>query len=266
MSPPVLDLRPPEREALPLLVSVPHCGTGIPLELEPRLDPEVLRDLPDTDWHLQRLYDFVPALGGTLLTARFSRYVIDLNRDPESRPLYPGRFETGLCPTETFDRRPLYREGQAPDAGEIAERRARYWQPYHDRLAEELAALKERFGFVCLFEAHSIKAEVPALFEGTLPECVVGDAAGAACAPERSEDFREALVAAGRQVAHNQPFRGGYITRHFGDPEGGVHALQLEMRTSNYLLEEAAPWPYDEGRAKILRAHLGAALTAFVSA
>lgn len=265
MSEPVFTLTRPTGPALPLLVSVPHCGIELPEALRARLVPEVARDLPDTDWHLQRLYDFVPGLGGALLTARFSRYLIDLNRDPQSRPLYPGRFETGLCPTQTFERQPLYREGMELDAAEVEGRRERYYLPYHEALQAELERLRQRFGWVCLFEAHSIRSEVPTLFSGRLPECVVGDADGSACDPRRSEAFRAALLVAGRTVAHNAPFKGGYLTRRFGAPEEGVHALQLEMPQSNYLEAQAPPWPFDEGRAKLLRTHLAAALTAFAA-
>jgi N-formylglutamate amidohydrolase len=247
-------------------VSVPHCGTEVPEPIAARLHPEIRSDLPDTDWHLERLYDFVPALGGVLLTARLSRYVVDLNRDPEGRPLYPGRFETGLVPATTFDGAPLYRGGPPPTPDEVLERRQRYYQPYHDALRAEIEALRARFGHVCLFEAHSIRSEVPALFVGRLPECVLGDAGGESCAPEGAEAVHRALVAAGREVSRNQPFRGGFITRHYGDPAAGVHALQLEMRLSNYMASEGPPWPYDVGRAKVLRAHLAAALEAFVSA
>ncbi len=267
MSETFFDLRAPTGEPIPLLVSVPHCGTEIPPALAKRLREAPGRVLPDTDWHLQRLYDFVPAMGGVLLTARYSRYVVDLNRDPEARPLYPGRFETGLLPTETFARQPLYLEGQEPEPGdseEVHQRRDQYYRPYHQKLRDELDRLRARFGTVCLFEAHSIRGEVPALFEGRLPECVVGDAQARSCSPERSAAFRAALVAAGREVAHNTPFQGGYITRAYGQPEEGLHALQLEMPLANYLQSEAPPWTYDEPRAKILRAHLRVALEAYV--
>jgi len=244
-----------------LLVSVPHTGTHLSPGLNARLDPELARDLPDTDWWLDTLYDFVPAMGGALLCAHYSRYVVDLNRPADGKPLYPGRFETGLIPTESFDRKPLYLEGESPEQGERDRRVEVYYRPYHAKLREQLESLRKRFGQVLLVEAHSIRSRVPALFEGSLPDCVVGDNDGASCAPTLSDAFAKALHEAGRKVSRNAPFKGGMITRSYADPSKGVHALQLEMSQELYMIEEP-PFELRTTAVKILKAHLQAAIEA----
>src|SRR5215469_9562846 len=163
----------------PLLVSMPHIGTHIPLRLAENMTAAALA-LPDTDWHVDRLYDFLPALGASVLRATHSRYVIDLNRPPDGAVLYAGARNTELCPTSLFDDRPIYQEGQAPDSAAVAERRRAYWQPYHDRLAAELAAIKARHGYALLFDAHSIRSHVPRFFEGQLWDFNIGTGDGIA--------------------------------------------------------------------------------------
>lgn len=232
----------------PLLVSVPHCGREIPPALAARLVPRALA-LEDTDWHLDKLYDFVRGLGASLLCARFSRYVVDLNRPPDDAPMYPGANNTGLCPTTFFTGEPLYREGAAPERAEVRERVGRYWQPYHDALAGELARLKARHGHAILFDGHSIRSELPWLFEGRLPDLNLGTAAGASCAPS----LRTALAGVlerRREFTHvvDGRFKGGHITRHYGRPADGVHAVQMEMCWRCYL-DEQAPAAWDAARA-----------------
>ena len=238
--------------SVPLLVSVPHCGTAIPDHLAARMTPAALV-LADTDWHVDRLYDFARAAGASMLTARFSRYVVDLNRDPAGQALYPGADNTGVVPVDSFERLPLYRPGQEPGPEEVRRRLASYWQPYHDRLAQELARLKAEFGRAVLFDAHSIRSRVPRFFEGRLPELNLGTAKGASMAP----DFAQRVLALCQAAADYSSvldgrFTGGYITRHYGRPADGVEALQLELSQLTYMDEEP-PFRYRAALADKLR-------------
>ena len=222
---------------VPLLVSMPHVGTDIPDDLAARLTPRALAR-PDTDWHLTRLYDGLEALGASVISARWSRYVIDLNRPPEDSNLYPGLDTTGLCPVDTFDRAPLYHAGAAPDAAEVQRRLERYWRPYHLALRAELDRLLALHGRVVLWDAHSIASQVPRFFEGTLPDLNFGTAQGASAAPALVEAVVGLATAQDRySVAVNGRFKGGHITRHYGQPARGVHAIQLEMSQRVYMDE-----------------------------
>jgi N-formylglutamate deformylase len=227
----------------PLLVSFPHAGAEIPDELAARMTPEALQRA-DVDWHLPRLYDFVVPMGASTITARFARHVIDLNRPPEDASLYPGQDVTGLLPLDTFRKQPLYRPGQGPDAAEAQQRRATYWQPYHDALRAELDRLRALHGSVVLWDAHSIASRLPRFFDGKLPDLNLGTADGRACAPAL-QAAAEAVMARQSQFTHvsNGRFKGGHITRHYGDPGAGIHALQLEMCQSTYM-SEIAPFDY----------------------
>src|SRR3990172_3675636 len=167
----------------PLLVSIPHAGTYVPAPIADRFSAAA-RPLPDTDWHVDRLYDFLGELGAGVIAATPSRFVIDANRAPGDRPLYPGASNTGLCPTTTFDDMPIYQKGMAPDESEIAARRARIWRPYHDRLQAELKALKAKHGVALLWDAHSIRSHVPRFFADRLPDLNFGSAGGTSAAPE----------------------------------------------------------------------------------
>jgi N-formylglutamate deformylase len=249
--------------SIPLLVSMPHVGTDIPDEIAAMLAPIALTRA-DTDWHLDRLYAFAEALGASTLAARWSRYVIDLNRSPEDTNLYPGLDTTGLCPVDTFGRERLYQPGRAPSESEVQRRLQRYWQPYHQQLRAELDRLLALHGRVLLWDAHSIASVVPRLFDGRLPDLNIGTASGTSCAPA----LEHALVAAARDqrdftVAVNDRFKGGYITRQYGQPGRHIHALQLEMCQYLYM-DEAAPFDYRPDRATqvlpVLRKCVGAAL------
>jgi N-formylglutamate deformylase len=247
----------------PLLISMPHVGTELPPELRPRLTPTALQ-VDDTDWHIERLYGFAAELGASVLVARYSRYVIDLNRPPDGSSLYPGQNTTGLCPTTTFDGVPLYADGAEPDAEETAARLAHYWRPYHDALQNELARLRARHGRAFLWDAHSIRSHVPRLFDGELPVFNFGSADGRSCDAQRSER----LLALARQSDHsavlNGRFKGGYITRAYGQPEQGVQAMQLELAQRSYM-EERLPYAYDESAAARTAQHLRALVSAFVA-
>ncbi len=226
----------------PLLISMPHVGTHVPPALAARFSDEARR-VPDTDWHLEQLYDFADALGASVLVATHSRYVIDLNRPPDNQNLYPGQDTTGLCPLDTFDKTPLYRQAQdAPEEAEILARREALWRPYHDQLAAELARLQGCHGAVALWDAHSIRSVLPRFFEGKLPDLNLGTANGASCDPALAQQLLSiAQATPGYRAVLNGRFKGGYITREYGSPMQGVHAVQLEMTQCTYMDEH---WPY----------------------
>lgn len=248
MNNPVFALHP---GTAPLLVSLPHTGTVIPDDLQPRYVPRAL-SIEDTDWHLAQVYEFVREMGASLIVPHNSRYVIDLNRPPENTPMYPGVNNTELCPTRFFTGDPLYQDGQAPATAEIERRVATYWQPYHQAIERELARLQALHGHALLFDGHSIKSRLPWLFEGLLPDLNLGTASGTSCAP----GLREALT----QVLQSQDtfthavdgrFKGGHITRTFGRPALGRHAVQLEMCWRTYMPEEP-PYGIDTTRIERL--------------
>ncbi len=229
-----------------LLVSIPHAGTILPQDIAARLTP-IGRAVPDTDWHVDRLYAFLADQDVTVLTATHSRYVVDLNRGPDGRALYPGQAETGICPTETFAGEPLYGEAP-PDAAEIEARVAAYWRPYHDALAGEIARLRDRHGAVHVLDAHSIHGRIPRLFDGALPDLNVGTNDGASSGDALSARVVAAVAGQGFDHVLNGRFKGGYITRHYGAPHQGVHVVQLEMAWRAYL-DEAEPRHFDATRA-----------------
>jgi N-formylglutamate deformylase len=237
---------------VPLLISLPHVGTEIPAAIAERMVPRALAS-EDSDWHLERIYAPLAArLGASLIVPRYSRYVIDLNRPPDDEPLYPGTAGgTGLVPTRFFTNDPLYRDGAEPDAADVAVRRETYWRPYHDALASELARLRAAHGHALLFDGHSIRSELPWLFEGELPALNLGTADGASCAPAITERLGVLLAAQSTysQVVNGR-FKGGYITRHYGRPAQGQHAVQLEMCQRCYMDEALDPrHAYDEADA-----------------
>ena len=232
----------------PLVIDSPHSGTRIPDALRPRLTA-VAQTVPDTDWHVDRLYAFAKAEGATFFCATHSRYVIDLNRDPSGAALYAGTDNTELCPTRTFADEPIYLEGEAPATAEIEDRRGTYFAPYHAALAAELERVRTRHGFAILLDAHSIRSEVPRFFSGRLPDLNLGTANGASCLPELQTRAERVLgYAEGFTHVVNGRFKGGWITRHYGKPRDNVYALQLEMAQICYM-DEAPPYPWDPIRA-----------------
>jgi len=246
----------------PLLVSLPHDGSEIPKALAARMTPAARR-APDTDWHVGRLYAFAMSLGASVLAPCYSRYVVDLNRPPDDTSLYPGQNTTGLCPTRQFCDQPVYREGEEPDAAEVAARVDRYWRPYHDCLRTELERLRAAHGRVVLWEGHSIRGELPFLFEGRLPDLNLGTAGGESCSPALQQRLEAVLAAqADFDWVANGRFKGGYITRHYGAPGRGIDAVQLEISQRTYMDEDSGAW--DDARAartqRLLRALLQAAL------
>ncbi|GLR67269.1 N-formylglutamate deformylase [Acidocella aquatica] len=227
----------------PLILSIPHAGTEIPESLLPSLvSPWLARK--DADWWLPELYAFAEALDATVVRTRISRTVIDVNRDPSGVSLYPGQATTGLCPTETFDGEPLYVDGHAPNEAEILLRRVKYFDPYHEALAAEITRLRRLHHAIVLYDCHSIRSEIPRLFQGVLPNFNIGtndDKACDAAITDRVAAICEADERFSRVV--NGRFKGGYITRHYGDPEEGINALQMELACRGYMEEPAAPTP-----------------------
>lgn len=236
----------------PLIVNVPHDGREIAAEINATMTAEALA-LPDTDWHIRDLYDFAAELGATITSARYSRYVVDLNRDPSGVSLYPGADTTEICPSSTFRQEPIYQDGNPVSEEEVARRIEIYWQPYHRELARVIEETRAQFGEVVLFDAHSIGSELPRFFEGRLPDFNFGTADGASADGTLTDAMFGVLNAAdGYTSVLNGRFKGGYITRHYGDPENGVHAVQLEMAQCAYM-EEDPPFRYAPDRANAVR-------------
>lgn len=254
------------RGSIPLLVSLPHDGTAVPSAIVDAFTPSAQR-VPDTDWHVSRLYAFARTLGASVLVPHYSRYVVDLNRAPDDASLYPGQNTTGLCPLVQFTGEPIYASGREPDRAAVAARVQAYWRPYHDALREEIRRLRAMHGRVVLWEGHSIRSVVPFLFDGRLPDINIGTADGTSCAPRVRERIAGVLEAQAdyRHVIDGR-FKGGYITRHYGDPVHSVDAIQLELAQSTYMDEESGSYDADAALAlqalikRLLEAALGAPL------
>lgn len=235
----------------PIILAQPHVGTEIPADIRTRLNETGLA-IADTDWHVDRLYDGLMD-DATIVRARLSRYVIDLNRDPKGVSLYPGQATTALCPLTDFDGNPIYRDDADPDANEIEARIEAFHAPYHAALSEQIARAKARHGTVLLYDCHSIRSEIPRLFDGVLPIFNIGTFDGESCAPALAENALSVCEAARPNKAMlNGRFKGGWATRRYGHPAGGVHAIQMELAQRAYM-HESPPWTYDEARAGALR-------------
>ena len=254
----------------PLVVSIPHAGAMIPPAIEARLvSPWLARK--DADWWLESLYAFAADLGATVVRTGVSRTVIDVNRDPSGVSLYPGQATTGLCPVDTFDGEPLYLAGQEPNELEIAGRRATFFEPYHAALRAELDRLVALHGKVVLYDAHSIRSHAPRLFDGELPQFNIGTNSGAACDPALARAVEAACDATGLPRVTNGRFKGGWITRHYGQPEQGVHAVQMELACRGYIDEPPVltpdnwPTPFHAPRAAPLQAALTDVLKACIA-
>ena len=236
------DIHTLHRGTTALLVSVPHDGHRIPEDIAARMRPAA-RVAPDTDWHVARLYAFAGDLGASMIVPSYSRYVVDLNRPPDDVSLYPGQNTTGLCPAAQFSGEPIYRKGEEPTHADIVERVERYWQPYHAALAAELARLRAEHGRVLLWEGHSIRGDRPWLFEGQLPDLNIGTADGCSCSPQVQLRIETELAAqTDYSWVVNGRFKGGYITRHYGDPANGIDAVQLEIAQRSYMDEDSGEW------------------------
>ena len=243
----------------PLLISVPHDGIHLPPDIRARMTPAG-EALPATDGHVAELYGFARELGASMLVANYSRYVVDLNRPATDEALYAGQVATGLCPLQTFSGDAIY-ESASVGADEIAERVERYWRPYHDKLSRTLAQIRDRHGIALLWDAHSIASVVPRLFDGELPELNLGTNGGRSCAAEIAGRVADVAAAGDYSYVVNGRFQGGYITRHYGDPGGDVHAMQLELAQRVYLNETTTT--FDARKAARLRDTLRPMLDAF---
>lgn len=248
--------------ALPLLVSVPHDGRELPDALRERMTPEGVA-LPDTDWHVAELYDFARGLGASMLVANYSRYVVDLNRPASDDALYEGQIATGLCPTQTFAGESIYVDGDI-GAAEMASRVETYWQPYHAKIEQEIERMLAQHGIALLWDAHSIAGVVPRLFDGELPALNIGSNSGTSCAPEFERAVVQAADASAYETVVNARFKGGFITRHYGDPRNNVHALQLEIAQRAYMDENTGV--FDTALAGRLRDTLHRLLSEFLRA
>jgi len=247
---------------LPLLISVPHDGCHLPRELQDRMTQNGLA-VPDTDWHVAELYDFTREPGASMLVANYSRYVVDLNRSALDGVLYPGQLVTGLCPEQTFAGEDIYSAGGVTEQ-EKTERVAKYWQPYHARIDATLGAMRAKHGYALLWDAHSIPSVVPRLFDGELPELNIGTDDGRSCAAHIEAAVVNAARAGPFSIAVNGRFKGGYITRHYGNPGDGIHAVQLEIAQRAYMDE--ATTVFDAEKAGRLRETLSHMLQAFLVA
>lgn len=240
----------------PVILGLPHGGTYVPDALMARLNDRGRR-LSDTDWHIAQLYQGLLA-DVTIVEATFHRYVIDANRDPAGASLYPGANTTTLCPTTDFDGLDIWSEGQEPTLDEIAARRAQFHAPYHAALAAEVERLKARHGVAIVFDCHSIRSTIPFLFPGLLPVFSIGTNDGQTCAPQVSDAVSvPCLAATPFDTVLNGRFKGGWTTRHYGQPGTGIHAIQMELAQRAYLAAEAVPWTYAPRIAAPLRAVLG---------
>ncbi len=246
-----------------LILSMPHGGRELDPDMAPRLNEHGLATA-DTDWWIERLYDFDGEIDAGVIHTRISRYVIDVNRDPSGASLYPGQATTDLCPTQTFDGDAIYHDGAEPHAAEIATRVERYFTPYHDALSDMIATTVGRHGYALLYDCHSIRSVVPRLFDGELPVFNIGTNCGESCAPDLQQIVTDACAGAeGLTHIVNGRFKGGWITRHYGDPANNVHAIQMEMAQWAYM-EEAPPWTYNEERAAKARNALKQALAGMI--
>ena len=237
-----------------LILSIPHSGLRVPDSIAARMTEEA-GALVDTDWRVDELYDFASDLGATVLKAHYSRYVVDLNRPPDGASLYPGQAVTGLCPVTLFDGRPVYLPGREPDDAEVERRRAQFWEPYHSRLEAELDHVCKQHGKAILYDCHSIAPVVPTLFEGRLPALNLGANNGLSCAAAIQELAAAEVAGSGYSYAVNGRFVGGFITRYYGRPERGCHALQMEIAQDSYM-DGATPETYSQDKAAALKSLL----------
>lgn len=237
----------------PIVLGQPHGGTEVPEAIAGRLNPNGTQ-LADTDWHIAQLYEgLLP--GATVVRSHVHRYVIDANRDPAGVSLYPGQNTTTLVPLTDFDGRTIWCAGQEPSADEVEARRLAYHAPYHEALRAELDRVRAKHGVAILFDCHSIRSNIPFLFEGELPIFNTGSNLGTTCAPAVEAAVDDIARASGRSAVLNGRFKGGWTTRHYGQPAQNIHAIQMEIAQRAYM-QEVAPWAWDPSRAADLRPQL----------
>ncbi|WP_379968205.1 N-formylglutamate amidohydrolase [Epilithonimonas sp. UC225_85] len=239
----------PTLPKVPIIISVPHAGTFIPEDIKSNMNPELSDQLDDTDWYINKLYGFASELGITMITANYSRWVVDLNRNPENQPLYnDGRVITDVVTITDFNGNPIYKDNYIPNSEEVSRRVELYHKPYHEKLDELLQQTKAEFGKVLLFDAHSIRKSVPGIRSEDFPDLILGDNDETSSSSGLIEITIDSLQNKGYGFSYNHPFKGGYITRSFGKPSENIHALQLEMCKTNYM--DSSEMTYDETNAE----------------
>ncbi len=261
----VYKLTTPEKEAVPLLISVPHCGILFPDLIKDQYKSGLIAAPDDTDWFVNDLYNFVPELGATMIAANYSRWVVDLNRDPQSKPLYTdGRIITALCPATDFLGNPIYNDSrtQVSDA-DVRQRVDLYYKPYHEEIVKQLNRLKNKFGRVLLWDCHSIRQVVPTIQKYKFPDLILGDADETSASIDLINSTLNNLRLSSYSVNHNHPFKGGYITRQYGKPQQNQHALQLEMSKVNYM--DDTETKFDIARANKMRGLLKKTLSELIT-
>jgi N-formylglutamate deformylase len=247
----------------PLLISIPHDGRHLAPGQVDRMT-QAGRALPDTDWHVRKLYNFAADLGVSVIAANYSRYVVDLNRGTDDLALYEDQVSTGLFPDKTFDGKDIYNSGEAVSSQEQQQRISAYWRPYHERIATTLVKLRQKHGYALLWDAHSIAGEVPSLFRGVLPDLNFGTNGGLSCSEEIIASIMQIAEKSDYSVVLNERFRGGFITRQYGAPGGGIHAIQLELSQRNYMDEKTLT--YHDDRAVKLADGIRSMMQAFIRA
>lgn len=239
----------PKTSKVPIIISVPHAGTFIPEDIKSKMNPELSDKLDDTDWFIDKLYGFATDLGITIIVANYSRWVVDLNRNPKNEPLYnDGRVITDVVTITDFNGNQIYKDNYIPDSEEVVRRVELFHKPYHEKLDELLNEIKAEFGKVLLFDAHSIRKSVPGIRSVDFPDLILGDNDETSASPELIKATIDSLQNKGYEFSHNHPFKGGFITRNFGKPDENIHALQLEMCKTNYM--DSSEMTYDEINAE----------------
>ncbi|MFQ3248962.1 N-formylglutamate deformylase [Glaciecola sp.] len=234
----------------PIILGQPHSGTYVPEHIHANLN-DLGRQLLDTDWHVPKLYEGLLE-GASIVRANFSRYVIDANRDPKGTNLYPGQNTTTLVPLSSFDGEPIW--NKEPSAEDIQQRLNDYHRVYHQALEAEIARVKSKFGIAVLYDCHSIRSKIPFLFDDQLPDLNVGDNSGASCDPAFTSTLEKVCKnIESHSFVVNGRFKGGWTTRHYGQPQNGVHAIQMELAQRAYLASELPPFNYDVQKASGLR-------------
>jgi N-formylglutamate deformylase len=240
---------PPVVEPIPFVLSIPHCGTSFPIELKSNYKQDIINNLDDTDWNLDMLYDFAPELGITTIIANYSRWVIDLNRDPANKSLYnDGRIITSLCPTTNFLGENIYHAGKEPNSKDIDNRLHNYYWPYHEKINDLIHDFKTKFNTVFFWDAHSIRRHVPTINPEPFPDLIIGDNDGKTADSNFIKTCFDQLLKSNLYLTHNTPFKGGNLTRSKGNPSKKTHAIQLEMSKDLYMNKEETKYDYDKAR------------------
>ncbi len=249
---PVYTIIKPASVLLPVVLSIPHAGKFVPEDIRIQLKQDLLPP-DDTDWFVDELYNFASSLGITTIKAENSRWVIDLNRNPDDTPLYTdNRIITALCTTTNFMGEPIYTdERKKVTDEEVSLRKELYFTPYHQAMQQLLNEVKTEFGSVLLWDCHSIRRFVPSIQPQPFPDLILGSADGVSASQTIIDTVSNALQSSSYSFSHNHPFKGGYITRQYGKPNLQQHALQLEMAKPLYMNDTEQR--FDEQRANNIR-------------